>query len=1045
MEANSSEANKRGSNNGEDSDGVARKRRKMQMSNRGKTFAGLIVTDRWGSPFLGSIPAALRILINALKIAGLNIYVVLLKGDSAVDREAKDLGVKIIYPRKKSRYMDRIYPGIDWLIAHESFFPKLPELKDVRLIFGFGMVTSDVALDMNDGILRNASLIPVNVWEHDTINHEMLDCSRDNLKHRKKLLDEEMMCGEIIVSVGPQTFDYIEKKHDSFTYTHVKVMPSARNSSFDLPLHTEIPKSSEFRILTFLEKTVNADITGNDIVPKAIKTVQDFFSREGFDGPPKWHIICMTKRFDADIRERLGLKQSPAIKTKRIYFGQELEEELKAAHLLLIPPRSMDCMNYTITAIGSGRPVLVPELSSGSYYLREYMPELGKDVVVTMHLESKSLQEKLIDVITNYGKYLELARKMKEVIMTEVADKADEMTNHLAEALEENVQKRVASGYVDNRPMHRIVITPERELPPKPNIEDILRGYNFEPSKKTREPCKITVHAKSCDGVPEFGGSMLIVEHLFYEKERKHSHKEGIAKIIGGIHPELKLETVDMIDIDWSGIGYILRCESMDALETLWSTYVKGEIEKKVDRKVNDYDRLKDYRASVMCVDIYIDVQEYIVCKQELTLLKGDFKTPSRRYSNATPYELLKPAIEKTSVPLTHNLECLNLLHSHHEKFPSRVPSRKSLLSEIDKGILKLVDEKLTMSDSVDELAMSNSLLEARIKDKSALELTLQADSSWQHSEEDQCLQEFVLLKKQIHQIQLTPQTVREEDVSKLREQMREVSIEASSAEVPVHGSVRTLTRQGSQPGEVDWANGIFVKENGEVVVTDMKNNRLQVLDKKNQCRTIVKFLALPKSFTPSDVVIGQDGKYYITDKENKQAIVSNDKSQVLRIFGHGERIIPYAICLGIDGSVYIADYSGYVRKYSADGEHLAATEASQISQPRSLIVNNSNQVMVSEYDRKQVHVLDDMLHSLFAFGQDQLQSPMGLCLNAKHNGIYVCDWSRDVLVHFTVHGEFVENVGQGQLSRPRFVTLSKENPHELVVTQQECIKLLYI
>ncbi|XP_070551162.1 E3 ubiquitin-protein ligase TRIM71-like [Ptychodera flava] len=262
----------------------------------------------------------------------------------------------------------------------------------------------------------------------------------------------------------------------------------------------------------------------------------------------------------------------------------------------------------------------------------------------------------------------------------------------------------------------------------------------------------------------------------------------------------------------------------------------------------------------------------------------------------------------------------------------------------------------------------------------------------------------------------------------------------------PVKESVLEVFGSGSMPGQFNWARGIYIKKNGQWVICDWMNHRVQVIDPiKLCCDLILQFHAFPKSFDPWNVTVDEDNdQYFMSDWGNGQVVVSSGQSKILNCFGRKEGIAPRGICLSPDGFIFIGDLNGYVRKYNKSGEHIARTEEGQVSKPYGLIVNKKC-IFVSDFGRNCVHVLNHQMQSIRDIGKGHLEGPWGLCFDHQQDGIYVCDNYGHRVVHFNCDGEFLSYKGQGQLEEPRYIALCKDNPYRLIVTQDYCVKLLYI
>ncbi|XP_070551376.1 E3 ubiquitin-protein ligase TRIM71-like [Ptychodera flava] len=283
---------------------------------------------------------------------------------------------------------------------------------------------------------------------------------------------------------------------------------------------------------------------------------------------------------------------------------------------------------------------------------------------------------------------------------------------------------------------------------------------------------------------------------------------------------------------------------------------------------------------------------------------------------------------------------------------------------------------------------------------------------------------------------------------AEIPEETKEVYLDVRRVEEghPVKGSVLEVFGSGSMPGQFSGARGIYIKKNGQWVICDYYNHRVQVIDPIQLCcDLILQFHAFPKSFDPWNVTVDEDNdQYFMSDLGNGQVVVSSGQSKILNCFGRKEGIDPRGIGLSPDGFIFIGDLNGYVRKYNKSGEHIARTEEGQVSEPLDLIVNKKC-IFVSDLGRNCVHVLNHQMQSIRDIGKGHLEGPEGLCFDHQQDGIYVCDYNGDRVVHFNCDGEFLSYKGQGQLEYPLYIALCKDNPYRLVVTQGDCVKLLYI
>ncbi|XP_070551947.1 uncharacterized protein [Ptychodera flava] len=499
-----------------------------------------------------------------------------------------------------------------------------------------------------------------------------------------------------------------------------------------------------------------------------------------------------------------------------------------------------------------------------------------------------------------------------------------------------------------------------------------------------------------------------------------------------------------------------MKCRSLEALEALWSEYISGRLDKTIHSTIITPTLLSKIQAHYLTLDIYIPVQEYLLCKRELPLITGSVTTPSRRRSVAAITEL--KAAPREDITRHHTVDSLNLLLSRMQIRDNQTISE--LLSRDDFSVEELQGHRSTFVTKQWKVRPDVYFKEAKFGQSQSTKeryiVTLKDEASSFYKVED----EFVQLKIHASKHSATSKAALHEAGQKLAIQSEDITNQATPVKekyaagkaefekmqsdvervnqgYPVKESVLAVLGKGSMPGQFDEAMGIYIKNNGQWVICDELNHRVQVIDPiKLCCDLILQFHAFPKSFNPVDVTVDEDNdQYFMSDHRNGQVVVSSGQSKILNCFGRKEGIDPRGICLSPDGFIFIGDFNGYVRKYNKSGEHIARTEEGQVRDPCDLIVNKK-WIFVSDEDRECVHVLNHQMQSIRDIGKGHCKWSWGLCFDHQQDGIYVCDYSGNRVVHFNCDGEFLSYKGQGQLEKPHYIALCKDNPYRLVVTQ---------
>ncbi|XP_070565067.1 tripartite motif-containing protein 2-like [Ptychodera flava] len=279
---------------------------------------------------------------------------------------------------------------------------------------------------------------------------------------------------------------------------------------------------------------------------------------------------------------------------------------------------------------------------------------------------------------------------------------------------------------------------------------------------------------------------------------------------------------------------------------------------------------------------------------------------------------------------------------------------------------------------------------------------------------------------------------------------------------VPQRGAVKRLnTRTDKKPPP---ANDVTMNDNNCVVVADKKNGQLQILDSFGNFASSIAFPDFPKPFTPHDVVVSDDGQYFVTDGSNKQVVVCNERNELLRAFGQGQLTNPEGIALTKDGHVLVTDWQTLrkhcVKKFTKTGDFVqmfAPRGNGSLSHPYSVRVNSKGEMVVSDTNNHRVVVLTAFGSYAFSVGSKgsgdgQLISPHGIDID-DNDDIYVCDYGNNRISQYNSKGKFIRHAVtmQGNIAKPIRVTLSKYGPRRvsaaLSVMEQgnDVAKIFYI
>ncbi|XP_070551959.1 uncharacterized protein [Ptychodera flava] len=879
-------------------------------------------------------------------------------------------------------------------------------------------------------------------------------------EHNCKLVNEQNHLADIVLSIGPKVFDYFTYRHDDpSSIKHLQLIPLPDNVYFDLPTPSKLPDSRNFQILTPFEHCAIPELNKSGVVPKAMNLVASTF--EKLQEPPKWEILCTQKSDDKDVMKHLDLHSKLRLFIKG-FVKDAFFEELSYSHLVMFPPSSVNSLFVTITTIASGRPIIVPTMSEGDIFIEKYFPDYRDDVVVEMRSGPDALKDQIVKVVQRYPVYLERAKEMKKMLKTTVMKELIKVNSEFVEEIERRTRRSRSQQEIlrDQLTANESAKSHSTGLPPPTSQGRVSTSQPT--SEQQRAFGTVSMQVAASYGNATNASSMDKVEAGLYEHEGKRPTTEGTGGVLNGLHKNLEVEKIGK-----GCLRYVMRCGSLEALEALWSEYISGRLDKTIHSSIITPTLLSKIQAHYLTLDIYISVQEYLLCKREIPLLTGSAPALSRRCSVAAITEL--KAAPHEDITRHHTVDGLNLLLSQMQIRDNQTIS--DLLSRDDFSVEELQGHRSTFVTKQRKVTADVKVNGAKFRQfeitRDELKMTLNDEISSFCGVDDDKVTEFVQLKIHASKHSAHSKAVLHEAGQKLKMQREDITnqatplrekseagktlinelqsdIKRATQGFPVKGSVLEVFGEGSD--QFTWPYGIYIKKNGQWVICDRGNHRVQVIDPiKLCCDLILQFHAFPNPFFPVNVTVDEDNdKYFMSDLGNGQVVVSSGQSQILNCFGRKQGIAPTDICLSPDGFIFISDLNGYVRKYRQSGKHIARTAEGQVKRPDGLVVNKKC-VFVSDLGRRCIHVLNHEMQSIREIGKGLLEGPEGLCFDHQQDGMYVCDHWGNRVVHFKCDGEFLGYIGQGQLEEPCYIAMCKDKPYRLVVTQEYCIKLLYI
>ena len=225
---------------------------------------------------------------------------------------------------------------------------------------------------------------------------------------------------------------------------------------------------------------------------------------------------------------------------------------------------------------------------------------------------------------------------------------------------------------------------------------------------------------------------------------------------------------------------------------------------------------------------------------------------------------------------------------------------------------------------------------------------------------------------------------------------------------------LRSFGTCGSGPGQFLAPGGVAVDDEGNILVADANNHRIQKFTNDGQFLTSVGTNGTgPLQFrSPTDVAFNtHNKKVYVVDSGNHRIQVLNSDLTFSNIIGEeygtkdGEFAFPWGITCDSTGNVYVADSANNrIQVFTASGKFLRkfgcrGKEEGKLNWPVGVAVDSRGMVFVSEIDNNRISVFTTEGQFLKSFGRNgtkpgEFKYPLWLAVD-DYDVLCVCDDGR--------------------------------------------------
>ncbi|XP_022778967.1 E3 ubiquitin-protein ligase TRIM71-like [Stylophora pistillata] len=264
-----------------------------------------------------------------------------------------------------------------------------------------------------------------------------------------------------------------------------------------------------------------------------------------------------------------------------------------------------------------------------------------------------------------------------------------------------------------------------------------------------------------------------------------------------------------------------------------------------------------------------------------------------------------------------------------------------------------------------------------------------------------------------------------------------------------VRSAKRAIAGSGSKFGRLGDPQGVAVSQDGNVIVSDSRNHRLQVFDMDGNFRFL---FGAPGSRDghfqfPSGVAVTTEGDIVVADTMNNRIQIFTKDGKFIKKFGketmEGERLYqPYGVAVDNQGRIFVVDRGkARVVVFNEKGQVLFTFGSlgdgrGQFNCPSAVAVNSKGHVIITDFGNDRVQVFGSKGQFLFKFGKSgkadgELNWPTGVVTDADDH-IIVSDSYNHRIQMFNEDGSFMTRFGsegskRGQFKRPEGVAVTKQ------------------
>jgi len=279
--------------------------------------------------------------------------------------------------------------------------------------------------------------------------------------------------------------------------------------------------------------------------------------------------------------------------------------------------------------------------------------------------------------------------------------------------------------------------------------------------------------------------------------------------------------------------------------------------------------------------------------------------------------------------------------------------------------------------------------------------------------------------------------------------------IQVNSMEIKAYDKINepklTFGSYGNRKGQFYSPIGVAVNFNGNIIVSEYHNNRIQIFDSKgNFMSTFGSFGNGNGQFSsPIGITINSRSNIIVSDTFNHRIQIFDSEGNFISKFGSkgkgdGQFSYPEGICVDKNDRIYVCDYRNHrIQIFDLEGRFISTFGSygngnGQFDNPIGITIPSKGNIIVCDYGNHRIQIFDSNGKFISKFGSQgdrngQFHGPSGICVDVNDN-IFVCERKNGRVQIFNSNGEYMT---QFEVNKPTDIIIDP-NTQNIIVTRKD-------